>query len=202
MQRIFRNRKGFTLIELLLGISVFTLIVIALIIFSKNIFNYSSFISSGLNDVNTGRQAMKVMTAEIRTASTASTGAYTIALANSTTFTFYSDIDDDGLKEKVRYFLNGTSLEKGVIKPTGNPLTYNSANEVITTLALYVRNTSIFNYYDKNYDGTTAPLTLPVNPSSIRLIKITINVDKDLSRPPGESIFSTQISIRNLKDNL
>ena len=38
-------------------------------------------------------------------------------------------LDDDGLKEKIRYYLTGTTLKKGVIKPTGSPPVYLSANE-------------------------------------------------------------------------
>src|SRR3989344_4644245 len=119
-----------------------------------------------------------------------------------TAFTFYSDIDDDGLKEKVRYFLNGPLLQKGVIKPTGSPLSYNPASEKITTLIPNVTNATIFTYYDENYDGAGAELTSPINIPVVRLVKITITIDKDPNRAPVTTIFSTQVSIRNLKDNL
>ena len=69
---------------------------------------------------------MKTMVSEIRTASTANTGAYTIGLATDSALTFYSDTDNDGLKEKVRYFITGTTLQKGLTKPTGSPLSYNA----------------------------------------------------------------------------
>ena len=205
MQKIFKNKKksagGFTIIETLFGVSIFVLVMLALTFFSRNIWSYNSFISAGLTDADTGRQTIKTMTSEIRTASAANTGAYVISLANVDAFTFYSDIDDDGLKEKVRYFLNGPLLQKGVIKPTGNPLTY-SGTETILTLVSNVTNSSIFEYYNKDYAGTEAPLSFPVNIPSIRLIKITITTDKDANRPPAPMTFSTQVSIRNLKDNL
>ena len=190
------------MIELLFGISIFVLVMGALTFFARNIWVYNSYVSVGLNDVNNGRSALKTMVAEIRTASTADTGAYVIALATSASFTFYSDIDNDGLKEKVRYFVNGSTLQKGVIKPTGIPLTYNAANEKITILIPYVTNASIFDYYDKNYDGTGAALTSPVNIALIRLVKITVNIDKDPNQAPVTTVLSTQVSIRNLKDNL
>jgi len=197
-----RCERGFTLIEILFGVSIFVLIVGALTLFSRNIWIYGSYISTGLNDSNSGRATLKTMVSEIRTASTADTGAYVIALATTNAFTFYSDIDSDGLKEKVRYFLNGSLLQKGVIKPTGSPLTYNPVNEKISTLIPNVTNIPIFDYYDKNYDGTTPALSFPINLSSIRLVKITINIDKDPNRAPSVTTFSTQVSIRNLKDNL
>ena len=197
-----KNKNGFTLIETLVGVSIFVLIVGSLALLSRNVWINNSFISAGLTNANAGRQILKTMVSEIRTASTADTGTYTINQAGSSSFTFYSDIDSDGLKEKVRYFLAGTTLQKGVIKPTGSPLIYNSINEKISTFVNNVISTSIFDYYDENYDGTTAPLSFPVNVSDIRLVKITVMVEQDPNRSPTPMVFSTQVSIRNLKDNL
>ena len=194
--------EGFTLIEIMIGVSIFVFVMGALTLFSRNVWVYGSYVQIGLSDVNNGRTALKTMVAEIRTASTADNGAYIIALATSTAFTFYSDIDDDGLKEKVRYFLNGSELKKGIIKPTGSPLSYVAGNEVITTLIPNVINASVFEYYDKNYDGTTAALPSPITIPSIRLVKIILEIDKDPNRAPAATTLSTQVSIRNLKDNL
>ena len=195
-------KSGFVLLEILIGVAVFVLIAGALTLFSRNVWIFNSFLGSKLANVASGKQIIKSFSAEVRSASAADTGAYTIGQAAASSFTFYSNIDSDGLKEKVRYFLNGTTLQKGVIKPTGSPLTYNPANETISTLATAVTNTSIFSYYDKNYDGTSAPLATPVNIPSIRLVKITVTLDQDQNRSPTPMTFSTQVSVRNLKDNL
>ena len=119
-------------------------------------------------------------------------------------FTFYSNVDDDSFKERVRYFLDGTTLKKGIIKPSGTPLTYNPADEAVSELIHGVANatTSIFSYYDKNYDGTNQALIEPIDIATVRLVKITIVTDKDPQTPPGPMTLTTQISIRNLKDNL
>ncbi|HWA31896.1 MAG TPA: prepilin-type N-terminal cleavage/methylation domain-containing protein, partial [Candidatus Paceibacterota bacterium] len=140
MKKNLQNQRGFTLIETLLGVFVFSLIMVVLGLFARNIWIYSAFISGGIADVDAGRQAMATMSAEIRTANTADTGAYVIDTATSSTFTFYSDIDGDGLKEKVRYFVSGGVLKKGVIKPSGSPLTYNAANEKIYSMIPYLNN--------------------------------------------------------------
>lgn len=194
--------RGFTLVEILFGVSIFVIIMIALTMFSRNVWVYNSFVAAGLNNVDNIRQSLKILSAEIRTASTAETGAYVISQASDTSFTFYSDIDGDGVTERVRYFLASGKLQKGVIEPTGSPLTYNSANEQISTLIYNVTNPSTWSYYDTNYDGTTAPLSSPVNVASVRLVKITITIDKDPNKAPVTNSFTTQVSIRNLKDNL
>ena len=202
MKRGLKNERGFTLVETLFGISIFILILFAITLFARNIWTFNSFISVGLSDIDSGRKMIKTVTSEIRSASSANTGAYAIAQATATSFTFYSDIYDNGLKEKVRYFLSGSNLQKGVTIPTGSPLDYNSATEIVTTLLTNVTNSSIFSYYDENYEGTTTALSSPVNISAVRLIKITVTVDKDPNKPPAPTTFSTQISFRNLKDNL
>lgn len=200
MKKKIKNKRklvsGFTLIETLIGVAIFVLIVGVLTLFSRNVWIYNSFISAGLNNADASRQVLKTMVSEIRTASTSDIGTYAIPVngATASSFTFYSNIDSDNSKEKVRYFLSGTTLQKGVTKGTGS--------EKISTLASNVTNTSIFSFYNKNYDGTTAPLTFPVSISDIRLVKITISTDQDPNRPPAPMTFSTQVSIRNLKDNL
>lgn len=202
LKRKINNENGFTMIEIMFGMFVFVLILLLLTLFSRNTWTYNSFISGGLVETDAGRQVLKTLTSEIRTASTADTGAYLIALAEESTLIFYSDIDDDGLKERIRYFLSGTSFQKGVIKPTGSPLSYNPQNETITTLIDQLTNSVLFEYYDRNYSGTESPLSSPISVPDIRLVKITIVIDKDPNKPPSAMTFSTQVSIRNLKDNL
>ncbi|OGI45463.1 hypothetical protein A2121_00860 [Candidatus Nomurabacteria bacterium GWB1_40_6] len=201
-QEKIKVEAGFTLVETLFGVAIFVLIIGALTLFSKSVWVNNSFISAGLVDTDAGRQVLKTIVAEIRTASTSDTGTYVINQAGVSSFTFYSNVDTDTLKEKVRYFLSGTTLQRGVIKPTGSPLSYNAVNETISILLENVQSSSIFEYFDKDYDGTTASLSFPINIPNVRLVKITITTDADPNRPPAPMVFSTQVSIRNLKDNL
>lgn len=204
----FKNRhnskQGFTIIEILVSIFILTLIGLAVSSFAKDIFSLNRITSDSLTAQDETRRALKTMSAEIRTASPSSLGAYALAQSATSSFIFYSNIDEDSLKERVRYFLDGTTLKKGIIKPSGVPLTYNPVNEVISELTHNVANatTSIFSYYDKNYDGTTQPLVEPIDIATVRLVKITIMIDKDPQMPPGPMTLTTQISMRNLKDNL
>jgi type II secretory pathway pseudopilin PulG len=193
---------GFTLVEVLFTISIFIVVFSTLALFARNIWTYSTFISGGLDNVDTSRNALKIMVSEIRTAEQAETGAHMIEQATGSIFSFYSDINGDGLKEKVKYFLENGSIKKSVIQPSGSPVSYNIANETISTMASHITNTSIFNYYDENYDGTSQPLAFPINIPDIRLVKITITMDKDANRPPSPMTLTSQVSVRNLKDNL
>lgn len=198
------NKSGFSMIEIMTGIFVFTLIGFAVYAFQKNVFSLNRIISSSLTAQDEARRALKIMSAEIRTTSPSSLGAYAIAQAVASSFTFYSDIDGDSLKERVRYFVEGAILKKGIIKPSGAPLAYNPADEIVSALIHDVANGAepIFSYYDTYYDGTTQPLSEPVNISAIRLVKINVLIDKNAFAPPAPIAVTTQISMRNLKDNL
>lgn len=197
-------QAGLSVIEVLVGMFILTLVGLASYSFQKSILSQNKIISGGLTAQDEARRALKIMSAEIRTVSPASTGSYAIAQTATSSFIFYSNIDGDSFKERIRYFIDGATLKKGVIKPTGNPLTYNPANETVSELARDVANaaTAMFRYYDTNYDGTTGALPEPINISAVRLVKITLVIDKDPSALPSPLTLTTQISMRNLKDNL
>lgn len=197
------KQSGFTLIEVLIGIFVLGLLAVSVGVFQKNIFFLEGFFRGNLIAQQEGRSAIKEMTKEIRSMSSSSTGTYPIDTASQNSFTFYSDIDDDGLKERIRYFLDGTTLKKGVLKPTGNPVIYDNNNEVIIDFVRDITNTdSIFSYYDSSYNGSTPPMVYPIDLVSIRLVKVKLIIDKNGSRAPSPITFTFQVTMRNLKDNL
>ncbi len=198
------NEKAFTLVETLVSIFVLSLVVLLVGSFQKNVFSLNTIIQSGLTAQQEGRKMLKTIIPEIRSISPSSTGAYPLVEVGQNSFSFYSDIDNDGLKEKLRYFLDGNILKRGVLKPIGDPPQYILENEVVNEFVHEIANgaTNIFNYYDTNYDGTTAPLPNPVNILNVRLVEITLIIDSNGSRPPEAVILKSKASMRNLKDNL
>jgi len=198
------KQSGFTLVEMLVVIFIAGIVSYLVINFQINIFSLNKTSTDSMNAQTDARNTLKTMSAEIRSMSAANDGSYAISLASTSSLIFFDDIDNDTIKERIRYFMSGSTLKKGVIEPTGSPLTYNTANEKTSTLVNDVANgsTPIFYYYDKNYDGTSAPLATPINIPQVRLIKVYVVIDKDSKRPPAPIVVTTQISIRNLKDNL
>ncbi|TXI88586.1 MAG: hypothetical protein E6Q34_12165 [Burkholderiaceae bacterium] len=200
------RRPAFTLLEALVASGIMVLVITGGWSLAKNVLSFNTTTYDGLSAQADLLKVLSVWSNEIRSAAPAETGAFPILAAATNTLTFYSDINDDGVVERVRYFLSGTKIQKGVIVPTGTPLAYVAGNETIIDQVQNVvaSATSIFQYYDSSYTGTassTAPLPSPVSTSAVRMIKINVNVDRNASRPPGAVEVTTQISLRNLKDN-
>jgi len=202
-QKIQKN-KGVTLVELVVAIAVSVIILTAVTLFARNLFYYDSVFSGGLTSYDEARKVLQPIASEVRSASPSSLGAYPIEKSDNTEFIFFADIDNNGIKERIRYFLSGTILKKGITIASGSPLQYLTSNETVTEIVHNVRNgaTPIFSYFDSNYNGSSAALTQPVSIFAIRLVKITLILDADPNRPPAPVTASTQVSIRNLKDNL
>lgn len=200
-----RKQRGFSLAEIVVVLGILAIFVVLVANFQTKIFQLNRIFQGGAYEQTDATNVIKSMASDIRSMSSSSGGAYPIDQASTSTLSFYNDVDDDGVKEKIRYYLSGTTLKKGVIEPTGSPLTYNPASEVSSTLISGVRNgtsTPIFSYYDTNYSGSaTSSLPLPINVIKVRLVYINVVVDNDPNQPLAPISVTTQVSLRNLKDN-
>lgn len=199
------THKGFSLAELVITLAIVTAIGWGVTTLGRDIFLFNNIAQANLNAQVEGRRAVRFFSAELREASPSSLGAYPLAAAATSTITFFTDYDNDGLKEQIRYYLQNKNLMKGVTKPTGNPLTYNAANETLSTVVTDIANgtsTPVFLYYDSTYAGTTTPLTLPINLTAVRLVQIQLVVDRNPNRSPNPLTVTSAITLRNLKDNL
>ena len=204
IQPSYKN-SGFTLVEILVVLSIVVLIGLVVTKLFSDIFSVNRNVSDSFTQTGEARRAIKTMTAELRTASQSSLGAYALEQTGTSSLVFFSDIDSDSDKERIRYFIQSGTLMRGVTNPTGTTLVYNIANEVRTELVHAMKNSSttpLFSYYNETYAGTTTPLVAPINISVVRLVKIYILVNNSSTTSSTPDIYTTQINLRNLKDNL
>lgn len=137
-----------------------------------------------------------------------------IALANPQEFIFYADVDGDGVSEKVRYYMSGTSLMMSTTEAdtTQHPPTYPS-NPTMNSLVIMtgIQNGSsspIFTYYQLDPDYLTNPIpgndTLVTisNPTSssdlakVAAVKITLYVNEGPKYAAGAVKLDCLIQIR------
>ena len=192
-----------TLIELLVTMAISTLTITFITYFVLDISNFGVTLNSRLTTEREMELTLRIILSEIRSMGPGDNGAYDIVTATPMTFTFYSDVDGDGKFEQVRYFLNGTTLQKGVTKSSGaNPVVYLSANEKVSDVIHFVRNATIFQYYAEGYAPEIGPLASPVDVSAVRMVKITSTVDEDTTKSPLPTTLSIMATIRNLRGEI
>ncbi len=200
------KKNGFTLIEFLMAVSMVTIIIVVVTMFIKDVFSFNSSSQASMTSTLEGRKVLRTMVAEIRAITQGVDNSYAINTASTSTLVFYVDTNGDSLSDKIRYYLDAPSksIKRGVILASGSPSGY-SASEDVSTLINNVSNgtsTALFDYFDEDYAGTTSPMTIPVDPASIRIIRITVKIDKDINRSPMSVTVTSEAVLRNLKDNL
>lgn len=200
--KINLNNLGMSIIEMIVAMGIFCLIIGSIMAVYMGTNRYRVIIFEQLQTQAEGRRAVQDFINDVRRANYSSIGAYPIATAGTTTIVFYSDIDGDTFRERVRYFLASGTLRKGVIRPSGTPLTYVTSSEIITDETHSVANTSsIFFYYNQNYTGTSTPLVQPVTTTDVRLVEIRLVIERDPNKSPVPLYVQTKTAIRNLKSN-
>jgi len=201
---MYLEKKGFTLFEVIIGMSIFVILAMGISWVLIVSLRTNDIVWNQLGGQNEARKVLQEVVDTVRRAESSSMGAYTIVSASPTEFIFYANTDTDLLRERVRFWLDGTTLKMGTIKPTGNPLQYNIADEIVKELAHDVVNTeegtSTFLYYDSTYTGTEDPLLEPVDATLIRLVRVQLEIEHDPDKTPVPLHVESQVSIRSLKE--
>ena len=199
----FHHRQGLTLIELLIAISISTGLILIITLFAIDITNFGLYLGDRLETERELEQMIREFVVEVRSMTTAENGSYPIAAADASSFTYFSDIDADGTIEQIRYFLNGTTLQRGLTEPSGTPPVYDPADETVRDIVKYiVPGADLFTYWPEGWIGETASLSSPINLSDIRLVRFKATVDKDPAVLPAGSTQSVHTTIRNLRGDI
>jgi type II secretory pathway pseudopilin PulG len=195
---------GFTTIEIIVVVAMASLLVFVVSSFSGNLSVLQNLVGQKLQSRADVDQALQIMTTEMRSAGPSSLGAYAVDSAATSTFLFYSDINKDGLFEHVRYFLATSTIQKGVIEPTGNPLVYATSTEVVTTAmanVLFASSTQLLTYYGPTFTGSEPPLAFPVDATQVRVVRVNFYADINPGKAPQPLFFSATVDLRNLRSN-
>ncbi len=200
---VVHNRAGLSLIETIVWMAIFT--SVSFLITSVFITSLRSqhVVWDQLNAQSDGRRTINQFIKDVRKAEESSLGAFPISLVTSTEFIFYANIDDDTTRERVRYVLQNNLLYRGIIEPSGSPLSY-AQPETMTILARDIVNTEVtplFSYYDEQFTGTSTPLSFPITLSDVRMVRIQLQIERDLNQSPVPFSVEGLVHIRNLKQN-
>lgn len=200
----FVGHAGLTVIEVIIVVFISSIMLVALLRFLVIGYPLSKITYLQQRSTETARLQLKRMTKILREARPSDTGAYPLVEMSGQRIIFYSDLDRDAVTERVRYELINTDLVRGLTEPTGNPLSYDVANnEKVTIIARHVVNDAadIFIYYNGNYPADQTPLT-PVDLTEVKYVQYRLLIDVDSAQDPPPIDVVSQVQLRNLKTNL
>lgn len=196
------SRRGFTFIEMMVVLAVSTLSLIAVTGIIVSIYRANDYALEQAFAIDQARRGVLDMVQYIREATISDAGAFPIVAAGTSTFTFYSNMDESSDVERVRYFLDDDDVfKRGIIKPSGDPVQYTGGEKEII-IAENVRNvanaTDIFTFYDE--DGLEVTNLSEVTDMTFVKVNLIININP--ARAPEDFTLRSGVTIRNLKTNL
>ena len=196
-----RTAAGFTLFETVVSMGIIMIVAVLFMRLSRDVTDTTLRFNRSLITQTTIEQTLQMILPEVRSITESNVGAFPVSVAGTSTFEFYSDIDQDGLFERVRYFLDGNTFYKGVIKPSGSPLTYATSSESLRDLVdNMISGSQIFTYYDETATSTNStPLQQPVSPLDVKTVKIALVANQGTTSTPAVVGVETEATIRNLR---
>jgi len=130
-------------------------------------------------------------------------GATEVLASETDELVFYAYMvgDEQPAPSQIRYFVENNQLVKGVIHPSGSGPTfiYPSQDEFSQMVVSDLTNGStLFTYFN----DVSNQIAAPVPPDAVRMIKLTVSIDKNIQKPPSAITEITSVNLRNLKTNL
>lgn len=207
-----RSACGFTLIELLVVCLTAGLLGAAILgIYESLIRNWADTNHRIVNQ-DDARIAINEISRYLRMAESSSSNLTSFSDAIDTAaddeLVFYADLNGDGLSDKVRYYLDGTTLRMATLAPdtSTSPPTYPEAYSSDGVVIMKgIQNTDLFTYYKMNPAYATNPIpandTLvlidhpPTTAEELRSI-IAVDIGLSVNETPGLPVANVELDTR------
>lgn len=199
-----QSSPGLGLVEVVVASFIVAIIIMVAAVFFSFFLRSYSFSFEENRIIGEAESMMRKMSAEIREARTSENGAYPLVEAGDFEIMFYADVDNDGVVDRVRYYLEDEKLYRGLVLYDNENDIYESDSEVIRVLSDYVVNgdSPIFYYYNSNWPGDEVNNPLEQNRRLLdtRLVRIVVLVNTTTNPNIGDFELESAVMIRNLKD--
>lgn len=194
-----KSTLGFSLVEIILAITIGSLLTFILGDLIVRGYKTYAITADQTTQVAIARRTQDTMVKELREAIVGDNGDYPLVTAEANQLTFYSDIDRDAMRERVRYWREEKLVKRGATEPTGAPAEYRDADETMRTIAQYLDGASpLFRYYD----ATGRELTPPLDVTAVAQVRITFTIDAAPGKLPRGTEVITTVQLRNVQASL
>lgn len=196
--RTMNCARAFTLIETVVWVSITTALMLTIVSSVQYFYRTNNYAVEQAAAVSSAQRGIEEMVKTMREAAYSSNGAYPVIAMGTSTFSFYADVDSDPFIERLRYYVEGGSLKRGIIDPSGDPPVYSNP-ETISSVSDFVRNidqnVATFNFYDLNGNLMTDLTDI----AEVRFIEVTIVVNINPYRLPNQFTLRSTAAMRNLR---
>lgn len=117
-------RSGFTLLEMILATFIVSASLAGIFVFGRYFFEGYDYSFEETQAVSEAERSVRTIVGELRETRDGEDGSFPLATTNDQELVFFSDVDNDGQTDRIRYYLNGTQLVRQVFSSAGNPPTY------------------------------------------------------------------------------
>ena len=190
--------RGMTLVETVVWVAVTLSAMLAIVTSVQYFYRTNNYAVEQAAAVSSAQRGIESMVKTMREASYSSNGAYPVIAISTSSVAFYADIDTDPFIERLRFYLDGDSLKRGMIDPSGDPPVYTNP-ETISSISDSVRNidqgVTTFRYYDVNGNLMTDLNDI----SALRFIEVTVVVNINPFRLPNQFTLRSTAALRNLR---
>lgn len=191
------NQAGFTLLETLIWISMFSMIMLAIVTTVLFFYRTSNYTLQEAAAIASAQHGMDLMVRTVREATYSSNGAYPIVSMTANDFVFYADIDSDSAIERIHYYISGANLYQGILNPINDPPTYTGA-ETVSVISENLRNSDLGTITFVYYDASGVAITDYSKIGSVRFVTLTVGVDVDPNRSPTPIYLRSSAAMRNI----
>jgi hypothetical protein len=202
-----RRLKGLTLVEMIVAIFILSAGMLGFSLLFSTTWKSNKFIlETGVTSIRVNRASSEIIN-NLRKVRQADNGDYPIESGDDFDIQAYLDIDNDGVTERVHYWLDdaGDRLMRGIREPSAaQPPTYAAGDGTTSVIAEYIVNDAtqpLFYYYNENYPGDTVnnPLATPASIGDVRLVRVFIRMNIDPIKAPNNINIESFVDLRNLE---
>jgi|WetSurMetagenome_2_1015567.scaffolds.fasta_scaffold135649_2 Tfp pilus assembly protein PilX len=215
LKKALRGARGFTLIELLMVCLTAGLLGMAILGVYESLVRSWADTSHRIVNQDDARYAINEISRYLRmaesSASNLSSQSDAIALAEADELVFFADINGDGLSDKCRYYLDGTTLRLATLAPDTSEAPPIYATEYTNdgiVIMQGIQSAALFTYYQMNPAYITNPIpandtlveiTNPTTAAELRsiiAIDIALRVNETPGVPKANVALDTRVQIR------
>jgi type II secretory pathway component PulJ len=201
-----RAEGGFTLVELLVTIMLASAVGVAILMTFMNVTRVFDSQEVRIQNQDDARTAINQMARYVRSATSSvdnlTSQSNAIATAQPQDIEFYCDVDGDGVAERARYYLNGTTLRMQTAEPTYHtgatpywdyPASYQTDGIVVQEA---VRNGTapVFSYYFYVTPGVLSEFSYAPTSSADRQSIVSVSISISVNERPELAASNVQLA--------